>query len=193
MPGPTPAAEAELVRRLLSGDEAAWVELYRSRQGPLYRFALRMSGSAAIAEDVVQEVFLSMVRGIGRWRPERGSLSAYLFGAARHLVLRRIERERPYVALDGGAEERADPAQDPARAHDVAQVRRAVLALPPHQREVIVLCELERFSYEEAAQALECPIGTIRSRLHRAREALAAALRPAAERTEARADQGVAS
>ena len=140
--------------------------IYRCHQGPVYRFALRLSGSPATAEDVTQETFLALLRGTG-FDAGRGALRSYLYGVARHQVSKRLERAE--VPL---AEERAAPAPG----EDVAAVRQALAALPLPFREAVVLCELEGLSYEEAAAVCEVPVGTIRSRLSRARAQLLAAL-----------------
>ena len=90
----THEADDELLRRMRSGDEQALVALYRRLQGPIYRFALQMTGGAALAEDVTQEVFLALIRNNCGYDEARGALSAYLFGIARKLVLRHLERSR---------------------------------------------------------------------------------------------------
>jgi len=100
MSAQTPESDDELLSRLQSGDEQAFVTLYRRRQAALYRFVLHMSGSASVAEDVTQEVFLALIRNECGFDPERGSLSGYLFGIARKLVLRHLERGRSDVALE---------------------------------------------------------------------------------------------
>jgi RNA polymerase sigma-70 factor (ECF subfamily) len=170
----------DLLIRIHSGDEQAFVSIYRRRQGAIYRFALHMSGSQTVAEDITQEVFLTLLRDSAGYDPERGSLSGYLFGIARKLVLRHAERGRHDVALDAGIEEAAlptmavddDPLADLTRREGLEALRRAVLALPRRYREVVVLCDLEEMDYADAAVALGCPIGTVRSRLHRARALL---------------------
>ena len=170
--------DEELLLEMRSGDEQAFVDLYRRRQGAIYRFALHMSGSPAVAEDVTQEVFLALIRDECGYDPDRGTLSGYLFGIARKLVLRSIERGRSDVALE--AEEsgwpemaaHADPLADLTRREGIESLRRAVLALPRRYREVVLLCDLEEVDYADAAQVLGCPIGTVRSRLHRARALL---------------------
>src|ERR1017187_7364751 len=93
----------ELLSRLRRGDEAAFVTLYRRRQGAIYRFAMHMSGSATTAEDITQEVFMALLRRECGFDPERGTLSGYLFGIARKLVLRNLERGRSDVALESEA------------------------------------------------------------------------------------------
>jgi RNA polymerase sigma-70 factor (ECF subfamily) len=177
----TPAeTDEELLLRMRSGDEQAFGSLYRRRQAAIYRFALHMSGSAAAAEDVIQEVFLALIRDDCGYDPERGTLSGYLFGIARKLVLRQLERRRTDVALDTDGDDSvlpemtasADQLTGLTRKEGIAALRRAVQTLPPRYREVVVLCDLEEVDYAEAAFVLGCPIGTVRSRLHRARALL---------------------
>jgi RNA polymerase sigma-70 factor, ECF subfamily len=170
----------ELLSKIRKGDEEAFLALYRRRQGALYRFALHMSGSATIAEDVTQEVFLTVLRTECGYDPERGTLSGYLFGIARKLVLRQIERGRSDVVLTTETDDSAmpelaitdDPLLDLTHREGIEALRRAVQALPRRYREVVVLCDLEEVDYADAALALGCPIGTVRSRLHRARALL---------------------
>ena len=167
----------ELLLRMQSGDEEAFLTLYRRRQGGLFRFALHMSGSMPVAEDVTQEVFLALLREGCGYDPDRGTLSGYLFGIARKLVFRHLERGRLDVALDTESDDFAqpelavldDPLLDLTRREGIDALRRAVQALPRRYREVVVLCDLEEVDYADAAVALACPIGTVRSRLHRAR------------------------
>ena len=178
----TMRSDEELLRLALGGDEQAFTALYRRRQAGIYRFALQMCGSESVAEDVAQEVFMALIREGRRFDPSRGTLSSYLYGVARNQVLRRLERDRPFAAsldedegreaADDAHDARPDPLSELARAETVASVRRAVLALPAHYREVVVLCELQEMSYAEAAGALGCAVGTVRSRLHRARSML---------------------
>ena len=180
--------DAELLRRILAGDEEAFVTLYRRRQGAVYRFALQMSGSEAVAEDVTQEVFMVLMRDGRNFDPTRGSLPAYLYGIARNHVLRVFDRERPFVPIGEDAEDsdvherlvaHHGPLGDLTRGEMLGRLRQAVTALPSHYREVVVLCELHEMSYAEAAGVLECPVGTVRSRLNRARAMLTGKMRGA--------------
>jgi RNA polymerase sigma-70 factor (ECF subfamily) len=161
--------DQELLLLMLSGDEDAFTTLYRRRQGPVYRFALQMTGSVAIAEDVTQEVFMALLLKTAKYDAARGSLASFLYGIARNLVLRRIEKTAE-VEDYAGPEDLLD---DLTRRETVEQVRRAVLSLPAVYREAVVLCDLQDASYEEAALVLDCPIGTVRSRLSRGRSILA--------------------
>jgi RNA polymerase sigma-70 factor (ECF subfamily) len=180
----------ELLRSMLAGDEEALALLYRRRQGNVYRFALQMSGSKPIAEDVTQEVFLFLMREGHVFDPARGSLSAFLFGVARNHVLRRLRVEHLLAPLGDESDDDVPlvhatselcPLEDLTRAETIESVRKAVLSLPSKYREVVVLCELQDVSYGETAEILGCAIGTVRSRLHRARALLLAKLRPAVE------------
>jgi RNA polymerase sigma-70 factor (ECF subfamily) len=180
MTGQSHETDDELLLRIRSGDEQAFLSLYRRRQGALYRFALHMSSSVAVAEDVTQDVFLTVLREECGYDPERGTLSGYLFGIARKLILRQMERGRAMVALETDSDEATlpelavedDPLLDLTHREGLEALRRAVQALPRRYREVVVLCDLEEVDYADAAIALGCPIGTVRSRLHRARALL---------------------
>ena len=180
-------SDNELLRLMLAGDEEALAQLYRRRQASVYRFALQMSGSKSIAEDVTQEVFLFLMREGHVFDPGRGALGAFLLGVARNHVLRRLRVDQLLSPLgdddDEGPVMQAGtelcPLDDLTRAETIEAVRKAVLSLPPKYREVVVLCELQDVSYGETAEILGCAIGTVRSRLHRARALLLTKLRPA--------------
>ena len=182
-------SDGDLLRLLSGGDEKAFIEFYRKHQGMVYRFALHMSGKAEIAEEVTQDVFVVVMKSAERYDSERGSVAAFLYGIARNFVLRALERERPYITvLDDPASDYAerlttevaaeqDIFGDLARNERLETLRKAVLALPPAYREVVVLCDLHERDYTEAASALGCAIGTVRSRLHRARALLGEKMR----------------
>jgi RNA polymerase sigma-70 factor (ECF subfamily) len=182
----------ELLRLMLAGDAEAFEMLYERRQAGVYRFALRMSGSEAVAEDVTHDVFIALMRDGWQYDSSRGTVSAYLYGMARNRVLRRLERDRSFVSMSDDAEDeeatmsdkfitREDPLAEFTRNEIIESVRQAILALPAHYREVVVLCNLQEMSYEEAANVIGCAIGTVRSRLHRARTMLIEKLQPAKE------------
>ena len=176
-------SDETLLARMLKGDEDAFTTLYRRRQGPVYRFALHMTRSVAVAEDVTQEVFLMLLESGRRFDSSRGTLLSFLYGIARNHILRRIEkdaREQPAEPAEIedciGSDGVVDPMNDLTRREAIETVRRAIVSLPPIYREVVVLCDLEEASYEDASAALDCPMGTVRSRLSRARAMLAAKL-----------------
>jgi RNA polymerase sigma-70 factor (ECF subfamily) len=185
---PTNISDSELLEQMIKGDEEAFISLYRRRQSGVYRFALQMSGSGSIAEDVTQEVFMTLIGEAENYDATRGSLQAFLYGIARNFVLRKIEKENRFVTLTEDSNDTAfqasetfiavsDPLGDLTRSETIESVRQAVLALPARYREVVVLCDLHEMSYAEAATALQCAVGTVRSRLHRARCLLAERLR----------------
>jgi RNA polymerase sigma-70 factor (ECF subfamily) len=201
-PAAQPALSAEnedlaLLQRSLAGEEEAFDLLYARRAGLVYQFALRMSGSVTLAEDVTQDVFIALLRSGHKFDPARGALPQYLLGMTRNRVLTLLQRERNFVplALEEGEEGalvldqpvmQADPLLELTRLERVEAVRQAVLALPLHYREVVVLCNLDELSYEQAAQLIGCPVGTVRSRLNRARALLLEKLQtnhPSAQRT----------
>lgn len=176
-------SDEQLLQLMLGGDAQAFEALYDRRQGGIYRYALRMSGSPALAEDVTQEVFLSLMRDHSGYQESRGTVKSYLYGMARHRLFRRLERERSLVSLTGSDQETAetvfaqlrsanDPFGELLRNETIDVVRQAILSLPENFREVVVLCYLQEMNYADAAAVIECPIGTVRSRLARARSLL---------------------
>ena len=175
-----------LLRRAAKGDEEAFTFLYRRHQAALYRFALRMTGNAWAAEEIVQDVFMTLMRDPKKYDAARGSLGGFLYGVARNRVMKHLERLPREVPLEEKNEDgtgsgiilqdASTPATWAEKREQVEQIRAAVLDLPAEFREAVVLCELEELSYEEAAAAAGCPIGTIRSRLHRGRALLMARL-----------------
>ncbi|MGA2098286.1 MAG: sigma-70 family RNA polymerase sigma factor [Candidatus Acidiferrum sp.] len=189
-PGDTKIAAQDtddlLLRRAAKGEEEAFALLYRRHQGALYRFALRMTGSAWGAEEIVQDVFMTLIRDPKKYDPERGTVGGLLFGIARNRVMKHLERRPREVSLEEKNEDGTGsgivlqdnftPAMWVEKRQRMERVRSAVLELPTEFREAVVMCELEEMSYEEAAQMTGCPIGTIRSRLHRGRALLLAKL-----------------
>lgn len=193
--------DGDLLRRLAAGDEQAFTALYRSYQGPVYRFALQMSGNAQIAEDVTQEVFLVLMRKAAEFDATRGRLSSWLYGIARNQVLRQLEARGDFVGLAGGEEDdesevppelvaSLDPVESLTSRQRAEALREAILSLPPRYREVVVLCELHEMSYAEAAAVTGCAVGTIRSRLHRSRALLHSKLAARRSHAAGKAPQG---
>src|SRR5690349_1647841 len=169
-----PTDDEQLLRRISLGDETAFATFYHRHQGAIYRFVLHMTGSNATAEEVTQEVFMLVIRKPKGYRSAQGSLAAYLFGTARNLARRATRRSSLHVPLDDSQEnERVqfvelDALDKLSRAEGLDLLHRMLLALPEQFREVIVLCDLEEMSYDDAAAVLNCTTGTVASRLHRA-------------------------
>jgi RNA polymerase sigma-70 factor (ECF subfamily) len=172
-------SDEELIAAVAAGDRDAFGALYKRRRPDVYRFALHMTGVPAAAEDVVQDVFLVVIREATRYIPGRAGVVPWLLGIARNHALRRTTERRHEPLPEDGLEPRvaADPAEAIARDREVEALRAALAALPVVYREAVVLCDLQELTYQEAAAAAGCAIGTIRSRLHRGRGLLADTLR----------------
>jgi RNA polymerase sigma-70 factor (ECF subfamily) len=173
-------SDEQLYKLMKNGDAKAFAELYERREPALYRYALHMTGRASSAEEVAQEVFVQLMAANTRFDESRGTLEGWMFGVARNLV--RVQRRKAGSPAPAGSE-----LNDPAFEHDIlggmiddeniSALRIAVRELPPGYREAVVLCDLEERNYDEAARIMGCPVGTIRSRLHRARGLLAAKMK----------------
>jgi RNA polymerase sigma-70 factor, ECF subfamily len=182
-------SDTDLYRAVAQGSGEAMATIYQ-RHGPLiYRFSLRISQDQSIAEEVTQDVFLALLRQSDRFDPARAALSTWLCGIARRLVWKQLERRQRHLLIDlpeesGEAESlEGDPDVTLSRNEAVAAVQRGLDTLPVQLKEVIVLCEFEEMKYEDAALVVGVPVGTIRSRLNRAKARLALALGGAAMNT----------
>lgn len=169
----------ELIARIAAGDREAFTRLFRECRADVFRFALHMCGSPAVAEDVVQDVFVAVIEDAGGYRPGRSGVLPWLLGIARNHV-RRWRHRRPAEPLPGedshdgrGLVAESNPVADLTRQRQEVALARALLALPPGFREAIVLCDLQELSYDAAARVLGCAVGTVRSRLHRGHARLA--------------------
>jgi RNA polymerase sigma-70 factor (ECF subfamily) len=175
--------EPQLLRLAVSGDEEAFAALYERFKSSVYRFALHMTGSASLADDITQDAFLTLIEEGDKFDESKGQLLSFLLGIARNfvrrayrsqsritpLVSRNEQGEEVELALESGE----DTVRDVLRGETVDLVRDAVQSLPLHYREVVVLCDLCEMSYAEASAQLDCNLGTIRSRLNRAHNLLA--------------------
>jgi RNA polymerase sigma-70 factor (ECF subfamily) len=182
-------AEHALLARLKQGDERAFTTVYRRHKDAIYRFALLYCGSPTAAADVTQDVFLHLITQPGQFDPARGSLGAWLCGIARNMARRQAgARERPTDPADLADDDdpieahvdRVSPLDQVLKNEEAERVRAAVAAIKPHYRDVLILCELSDLTYAEAAQVCGIDIGTVRSRLSRARAQLARRLAPPA-------------
>jgi RNA polymerase sigma-70 factor (ECF subfamily) len=168
--------DVEQMARLAAGDPSALHELYATHGRALLRFSTAMCRSRQAAEDLVHDTFVALLHGRTLFDPAQGTVFAYLCGVLRHRISRHFRQEKRWVALDPG-ESLGDP-QEPGSVEEIARselsaaFRRAMLELPLQHREVIALCDLEELPYATVAGILDCPVGTVRSRLHRARALL---------------------
>ncbi len=172
-------SDSKLLQLSSKGDEDAFLMLFRRHEGPVFRFALHMSGSRETAEEVTQEVFLAVLSERKLYAEQKGALQGYLIGVARNKVRRYLSQAR-MLGLEPAVEASnfgSDVADDFSKGQELENLRTAILKLPANYREVVVLCDLEGMTYIQAAERLGCAIGTVRSRLHRARAILGAKLR----------------
>ena len=175
----TAGEDSEHMARLAAGDPSALRELYQRHGRALLRFSSAMCRSRQAAEDLVHDTFVALLREPNLFDPQQGSVFGYLCGVLRHRVSRHFRHEKRLVALeldDEGAHQQVSPGDSPAdeiaRSETTRAFRRAILELPLQHREVIALCDLEELPYATVATILNCPVGTVRSRLHRARALL---------------------
>jgi RNA polymerase sigma-70 factor, ECF subfamily len=192
-------SDETLLSRIAGGDVESLSVLFRRRQQNVYRFALHLTGSAAVADDVTQDVFVTVIRDARKFEPGRAPVRAWLCGIARNFVRRRLAVDRGAASIDAddGLEAALpaaspDPLQDLTSSEAIEALRRAVLSLPIRYREVVVLCDLQELSYADAAAALACPLGTVRSRLNRGRALLTAKMLAEQQRNEAAQPRRVA-
>lgn len=173
----TEASDAALAARLACGEAGALDPLYRRHKGIVYRFALLWSGSAATAADVTQDVFVHLLTRAGDYDAARGPLTPWLLGIARNFVRRRTGTADAAAPVDdeapGHPVEAATPESALLARIDLERLRRAIAALPPHYRDVLVLVELAERSYAEVAAICGLELNTVRSRLFRGRALLA--------------------
>ena len=163
---------------MIAGNEGAFVALYERWSPAVYRFALHMSGDRHLAEEVTQDTFMMLVRKPSMFDESRGAMVAWLLGIARNLTRRALGTSAGEDALDESVDlaSPGDVLNDLSRRETIEAVRQAVVSLPAAYREVVVLCDLQEMDYRLAAVTLDCPVGTVRSRLHRARTMLMAKL-----------------
>lgn len=164
--------EQALVTRAAAGDERAFRSIFEDHHEALFRFAYRLTGATDAAEDIAQECFLRLIQQ-PRFDPVRGSLRQFLYGTVRNLARQRWQAGDREVTWEDESEADAPPLPDAMISAEVSEAVQAALnLLPPLQREAIVLFEFEELSLEETAAVAGADVGTVKSRLHRARERL---------------------
>ena len=175
--------ERELVRAAQGGDQGAFGQLVEANQGKIYTLCYRMTGNPEDAADLTQEAFLNAWRGLGGFGGQ-SSFSTWLYRLASNACIDFLRREKRRSALsmtlEGEGEDKQaeipDETASPERSLEKKEarqaVRKALAALSPEHREVLMLRELEGLSYQEIGQALGLEEGTVKSRIARARLAL---------------------
>ena len=158
----------DLVEAARKGEEAAFLQLFDEHHLPLFRFAYRLTGSVADAEDIVQECFLSLLRKECTYNPKRTPIRTYLFGIVRNRSLKRLRKSNVGV---NGTRPRS-PESEVLRNEMEDAVARAVMELPEIQREVLMLAHYEQMPLAEIAQVFGIELGAAKSRLQRARASL---------------------
>ena len=179
--------ETQLVRRAIDGDAGAFSEIYFRLRDSVYGFTFRMMGDRSTAEDITQEVFMFLIENPDKFRAERGQLLPFLCGVARNLVLRRLQKRGTALEVVTDFSENQNELEDESPHSPLSflldqelavKIEESILRLPPNQREVIILRELQDFSYQEIAEITETDVNTIKVWLHRARKTVARNLSP---------------
>ena len=180
---PTTAADAELVVRALSGREDGFEELVRRYQRPIVAYVYRMVGDYDAALDLAQEVFIKVYNSLGRYRPEF-KFSTWIYRIAHNAAIDHLRRNNTRLedleseSDDGGTYEKPlasgqpSPEQLSERSERRAEIEEVVQNLPPSYRELITLRHALDFSYDEIAEVTGLPLGTVKNRIFRAREAM---------------------
>jgi RNA polymerase sigma-70 factor (ECF subfamily) len=158
-----------LLERFRQGDRDAFSSLYRTHHPAVFRFALYMTDDPDLASEVVQETFLWLIHHPSAFDPDRGSLRSFLSGVARKMLHHHHRDRRRFQPLSDAPIQAVTLDREIDGRTDSRNLRAAIVQLPEDYREVVVLCGIEDKTYEEAAAILNCPIGTVRSRLHRAK------------------------
>jgi len=175
--------DADLLSRASRGDETAFVLLYERHRTPVFRFAYRLLGSVQQAEDVTHDCFLALIRRPHGYQADRASLRTYLCAAARNLAFKQFRRQGIETVMEDPPDpepgpETPDPERQLLESERAEEVRRAVATLPPLQREALILFEYMEMPLSEVAATVGADVGTVKSRLHRARGRLRRILEP---------------
>jgi RNA polymerase sigma-70 factor (ECF subfamily) len=179
-------APERLIRDARQGREAAFLRLFDEHHLPLFRFAWRLTGSVADAEDIVQECFLALLRPDCGFDPARTAIRTYLFGAVRNQALKRLRRREQQEGVAAESRDNRTPEIEAQRGELAEAVETAIAGLPETQREVLLLAHYEQLSLAEIAEITQLEVTAVKSRLQRARTTLRemlAAYAPGTERT----------
>ena len=175
-------APEHLLRDARLGREGAFLRLFDDHHAPLFRFAWRLTGSMADAEDIVQECFLGLLRPECSFDPARTAIRTYLFGAVRNQSLKRLRRGEQGVASE--PVDHRTPETDALRGEMAEAVADAIAGLPESQREVLLLAHYEQLPLAEIAEITQLEVTAVKSRLQRARVTLRETLAAYASETE---------
>ncbi|HRH40589.1 MAG TPA: RNA polymerase sigma factor [Pyrinomonadaceae bacterium] len=181
-----------MIKKAIRGDANAFAEVYQRLRDSIYGFAFRMLADEAAAEDITQETFMFLIENPTKFDPERGALHPFLCGVARNLVLhhlRKRERQREdFSEFDEFIETQDETSLNPLEILLESElsdfVNECVASLPQTQREVIILREMQEFTYEEIAAITDADLNLVKVRLHRARKNLAEKLAPYLKKKE---------
>jgi len=174
--------EAKLVERCLSGDDAAWETIVSSYARRIYNLGYRYTSRREEAEDLTQEIFIRVYQNLKSYRPEAGSLQNWVFKVARNLIIDHYRQSRRFRQTGGSeeletlelAEEKLpNPQRAVERSEATRFLRDGLASLSPELKEAVILRDLEGMAYQEIAELLSIPEGTVKSRINRGRIELA--------------------
>jgi len=177
------------VKGCLAGDHVAWESIVRRYNSRIYNLAYRFTGRFDEAEDLTQEIFLKIYRTLNTYRPESGALVTWMVRVGRNHIIdhyRKVKTERAqtdsieveYEKVEENPGRFVSPSEALEKRELSERVHRTLLRLSEELREAVILRDLEEFSYEEIAQMLKVPVGTVKSRINRGRAELARLLKP---------------
>lgn len=169
--------EEELMRRIGQGDAEAFERLYELYKRPIANLLYRLCFDRALVDDLMQEVFLRVWRGAGSFRGQ-SRVSTFIFQVAYNVYINESRRRREKLGEDLSRETVRQPADDLIRDELQAKVRQAVQELPEHERAALMLSEYNGLKYQEIAEVLDIPVGTVKSRIFSALQRLRERLRP---------------
>jgi len=170
--------DRELVTRVLAGRTDDFRVLVERHQASVFRFALALLGNRQEAEDVAQEAFLAAFANLSRYDVSRAGFSTWLLAIARNRCINLLKRNRP-IALNEPDSVIDVTSADPIVSQELSeQLDRALAALPVEQRSAFILAEIEQLPYAEIAEIEQAPLGTVKSRVNRAKERLQSLLEP---------------
>ena len=174
--------EAKLVERCLSGDDAAWETIVTSYARRIYNLGYRYTSRREEAEDLTQEIFIRVYQNLKSYRPEAGSFQNWVFKVARNLIIDHYRQSRRFRQTGGSeeletlelAEEKLpNPQRAVERSEATRFLRDGLASLSPELKEAVILRDLEGMAYQEIAELLSIPEGTVKSRINRGRIELA--------------------